>query len=157
MGFESRRFHIRKRNTIAREQKGPDQLVRAFAWSHRSGLWAGLSIIRCTVAGSGGAGDYRGRGSRHAHRRIHGSKGLDGKFEFTVTKVERLGKSFTGQCDTKETAQGEFIIVRVNVKNVGNEAQMLEVTEPKSWAGLRDVPRGCPSGCGTPGGRRGPV
>lgn len=60
-----------------------------------------------------------------------GTKVLDGKFEFTVTKVERVGKSFNGQFGTKETAQGEFIIVRVDVKNVGNEAQMLDSSSQK--------------------------
>jgi Domain of unknown function (DUF4352)/Protein of unknown function (DUF2510) len=60
-----------------------------------------------------------------------GSKVLDGKFEFTVTKVEKVGPSFAGQFGTKEVAQGEFIIVRVNVKNVGNEAQMLDSSSQK--------------------------
>lgn len=55
-----------------------------------------------------------------------GTKVLDGKFEFVVTGVERPGKSFAGQFGTKETAQGEFIIVRVTVTNVGNEGQMLD-------------------------------
>ena len=48
----------------------------------------------------------------------------DGKFEFTVTGVERLG-STVGEGMLAEEAQGEFIIVRVDVTNVGDEAQML--------------------------------
>lgn len=55
-----------------------------------------------------------------------GTKVRDGKFEFVVTGVERPGKTIAGQFGTSETAQGEFVIVRVNVTNVGNEGQMLD-------------------------------
>ena len=57
-----------------------------------------------------------------------GAKVRDGKFEFVVTGVERPGKSFAGQFGTTETAQGEFVIVRVTVTNIGNEAQTLMST-----------------------------
>jgi hypothetical protein len=57
-----------------------------------------------------------------------GAKVRDGKFEFVVTGVERPGKSFAGEFGTTETAQGEFVIVRVNVSNIGNEAQTLMST-----------------------------
>jgi hypothetical protein len=47
----------------------------------------------------------------------------DGKFEFTVTKIEpgpaRIGTDYLG-----ETAQGKFILVHITVKNIGNEAQL---------------------------------
>jgi len=55
-----------------------------------------------------------------------GAKVRDGKFEFVVTGVERPGKTFAGQFGTTETAQGDFVIVRVSVTNVGNEGQMLD-------------------------------
>jgi hypothetical protein len=48
----------------------------------------------------------------------------DGKFEFTVTGVERVGTTI-GESFTQETAQGEYLIVRVNVTNVGDEPQVL--------------------------------
>lgn len=51
----------------------------------------------------------------------------DGKFEFTVTGVERPGKVI-GPEFLQEEAQGEFIIVRVNVTNIGDEAQTLDAT-----------------------------
>jgi len=49
----------------------------------------------------------------------------DGKFEFTVTGVERVGTEI-GPEFMRETAQGEFVIVRVNVTNIGDEARMLD-------------------------------
>jgi len=54
-----------------------------------------------------------------------GTKVRDGKFEFVVSKVERPGKTITGEFGTTEKAQGEFVIVRVNISNIGDEAQML--------------------------------
>lgn len=55
-----------------------------------------------------------------------GAKVRDGKFEFVVTGVERPGKTLTSQFGTTETAQGEYVIVRVSVTNIGDEAQMLD-------------------------------
>lgn len=49
----------------------------------------------------------------------------DGKFEFVVTGLERPGKTI-GPDFLQETAQGEFVIVRVDVSNIGNEAQTLD-------------------------------
>lgn len=50
-----------------------------------------------------------------------GSPVRDGKFEFTVTKMEkhaRVGNDLLGT-----DAQGVFLLVNVTVKNIGNEAQ----------------------------------
>ncbi len=52
-----------------------------------------------------------------------GTKVRDGKFEFVVTAVEHPGKTLVGKLDEVLTAHGEFVIVRVNVTNVGNEAR----------------------------------
>ena len=52
-----------------------------------------------------------------------GTKVRDGKFEFVVTAVERPGKTLVGKLNEMLTARGEFVIVRVNVTNIGNEAQ----------------------------------
>ena len=52
-----------------------------------------------------------------------GTKVRDGKFEFVVTAVERPGKTLVGKLDEVLTARGEFVVVRVNVTNVGNKAQ----------------------------------
>jgi Domain of unknown function (DUF4352) len=52
-----------------------------------------------------------------------GTKVRDGKFEFIVTGVERPGKTLAGKTGKTLTARGEFVIVRVNVTNIGKEAQ----------------------------------
>jgi hypothetical protein len=52
-----------------------------------------------------------------------GTKVRDGKFEFIVTGVERPGKTLAGKTGKTLTAKGEFVIVRVNVTNIGKEAQ----------------------------------
>ncbi|MEP7194028.1 MAG: DUF4352 domain-containing protein [Actinomycetota bacterium] len=54
-----------------------------------------------------------------------GTKVRDGTFEFVVTGVERPGKSFMGKAGEKLTAQGEFVIVRVDVTNVGSKEKRL--------------------------------
>lgn len=48
----------------------------------------------------------------------------DGKFEFTVKSVE-CGKPTVGGEYTLQTAKGQYCILSVAVKNIGNEAQSL--------------------------------
>jgi hypothetical protein len=52
-----------------------------------------------------------------------GQPARDGKFEFTVTNVE-YGKTQVGGQFANKTAQGQFVLVHVTVKNVGTEARM---------------------------------
>lgn len=52
-----------------------------------------------------------------------GTHARDGKFDFVVTGVERPGKTLAGKVGRTLTAQGEFVIVRVSVTNIGKEAQ----------------------------------
>ena len=52
----------------------------------------------------------------------------DDTFAFVVTSVQRPGRTLAGQSGTTETAQGEFVIVRVNVTNFGGKAQTLTAT-----------------------------
>jgi hypothetical protein len=52
-----------------------------------------------------------------------GTKVRDGEFEFVVTGVEHTGKTLAGKVGETLTAHGEFVIVRVNVTNMGNEEQ----------------------------------
>ncbi|HEY5248926.1 MAG TPA: DUF4352 domain-containing protein [Dermatophilaceae bacterium] len=54
-----------------------------------------------------------------------GMKVRDGAFDFVVTGVEHPGKPFTGKVGKTLTAQGEFVIVRVDVTNVGTKAVRL--------------------------------
>ena len=55
----------------------------------------------------------------------------DGKFEFTVTKVERGLKS-VGQEFLSQKAQGEYTLVYVTVKNIGDQQQGLSDSEQKA-------------------------
>ncbi|BBC43331.1 hypothetical protein [Mycobacterium phage Y10] len=62
-----------------------------------------------------------------------GSSVRDGKFEFTVVSVERA-KSVTdptGNQFTTVDAQGEFIVVTLTVKNIGDEARSFSGTNQK--------------------------
>lgn len=55
-----------------------------------------------------------------------GTNVRDGNFEFVVTGVERPGKTYPGKLQTTLTARGEFVIVRVNVTNIGKQEQGLD-------------------------------
>lgn len=48
----------------------------------------------------------------------------DGKFEFTVTKVE-TGVSSIGESFMAEEPDGQFVLVHITVKNIGDESQTL--------------------------------
>lgn len=48
----------------------------------------------------------------------------DGKFEFTVTKVEK-GVAQVGSEFFNEKADGQFVLVHITVKNIGDKAQTL--------------------------------
>jgi hypothetical protein len=54
----------------------------------------------------------------------------DGKFAFTVTKIKkgvrRVGDQYIGQ-----TAQGQFVLIYVTVRNIGDEARMFDSTSQK--------------------------
>ncbi len=56
----------------------------------------------------------------------------DGKFEFTVTKLE-CGKTSVGDPILAVKAQGQFCIVSVTVKNIGKEAQTFDGTSQKAY------------------------
>ena len=52
-----------------------------------------------------------------------GTKVRDGEFEFVVTGVEHPGKTLAGKYAETLTAHGEFVIVLVNVTNMGRKEQ----------------------------------
>jgi|SRR5450631_519983 len=54
-----------------------------------------------------------------------GTKVRDGALEFVVTGVEHPGKTFEGKVGKILSAQGEFVIVRVDVTNIGAKVQRL--------------------------------
>ncbi|MFI0444205.1 DUF4352 domain-containing protein [Actinomadura sp. 6N118] len=59
-----------------------------------------------------------------------GQEARDGKFAFTVTKV-KPGVRKVGSGILAERPQGEFVLVAVTVKNIGDEAQMFIDSEQK--------------------------
>jgi hypothetical protein len=70
-----------------------------------------------------------GGGDTTAQSPSSGEPGLgdpvrDGKFEFTVTEVE-CGQTSVGQGGLTQTAQGQFCLVSVTVKNIGDEPQTM--------------------------------
>jgi hypothetical protein len=56
----------------------------------------------------------------------------DGKFEFTVTKVD-CSRTELGDEFTREQAQGKFCVVTTKVKNIGNEAQPLSASDQYAY------------------------
>jgi hypothetical protein len=54
----------------------------------------------------------------------------DGKFSFKVTKVEK-GLSKVGQGFAASKAQGQYVMIHLTVKNIGDEAQMFSDSEQK--------------------------
>jgi Domain of unknown function (DUF4352) len=56
---------------------------------------------------------------------VIGTPVRDGKFEFTVRKVD-CGKSQIGNSVLNTKAQGQFCLVNVKVENIGKEAQLLD-------------------------------
>lgn len=58
----------------------------------------------------------------------------DGKFEFTASKLTCGVKSVGGQY-LNEKAQGQFCILDLNVKNIGEEPQMFSESAQKAFSG----------------------
>ncbi|GAA3347621.1 hypothetical protein GCM10020358_63050 [Amorphoplanes nipponensis] len=56
----------------------------------------------------------------------------DGKFEFTVTKLD-CSKSKVGSEYLNDKAQGKFCIISVTVKNIGKEAQTFDGSSQKAY------------------------
>ena len=55
-----------------------------------------------------------------------GSPSRDGQFEFTVTGIKKAAE--IGDKYVNKTAQGQFVIVSVTVRNVGDEARMFDAS-----------------------------
>jgi Domain of unknown function (DUF4352) len=53
----------------------------------------------------------------------------DGKFAFIVTSVQPPAKSVTNRLGSTVIAQGEFVVVRVSVTNIGYDARTLSATD----------------------------
>lgn len=52
----------------------------------------------------------------------------DGSFAFVVTSMQRPGRTLKTELGTTETAQGEFVVIRLTVTNASGEARPLPAT-----------------------------
>jgi hypothetical protein len=85
-----------------------------------------LTVIACG-AGSGKPAGSVNAGSDNTNTAAAqvGQAVRDGKFEFTVQKI-KCGVTEVGDSVLGEKAQGQFCLVTVKVKNIGNEAQTFD-------------------------------
>lgn len=98
-------------------------------------LVAGVVALGCgagsdgdTTSGSGGSGD----GQPAAQAAKVGEAVRDGKFEFTVQEV-KCGVAEVGTDLLGEQAQGQFCLVTIKVKNIGQEAQAFSDSSQKAY------------------------
>jgi hypothetical protein len=56
----------------------------------------------------------------------------DGKFEFTLTKM-KCGAKKVGSAGLYDKAQGEFCIVNITIKNIGDESQIFDSPTQKAF------------------------
>lgn len=63
-----------------------------------------------------------------------GSPARDGKFEFTANKVT-CGLQEVGGQYLKETAQGQFCVLDLTVKNIGEKPQLFSASSQKAFSG----------------------
>ena len=61
-----------------------------------------------------------------------GDPAKDGKFQFTVTKMS-CGRTSVGSSFLNQKAQGQFCLVTVKVKNIGDKAQMFAGSNQKAY------------------------
>ena len=104
----------------------------------------GLSVaaavaLACGAGGGGDSGSGSGNGASAGNDKPAekvakiGVPARDGKFEFTVQKV-KCGVTKVGTSMVGDTAQGQFCLVTVKVKNIGKEAQLLDDSSQKGYA-----------------------
>ena len=85
---------------------------------------AGASSETSTDAPDGGSGEQAPPVAKV------GQKVRDGQFEFTVTKVQKGVKSVGGQY-ANQKAQGQYVLIKVTVTNIGDKAQLLADSSQK--------------------------
>ncbi|MFG2005385.1 DUF4352 domain-containing protein [Spirillospora sp. NPDC048911] len=81
--------------------------------------------------GKTGKKSKTGKATKAAKAVRVGQEARDGKFAFTITKV-RPGVRKVGSGILAQKPQGEFVLVAVTVRNIGDEAQMFIDTEQKA-------------------------
>lgn len=85
-----------------------------------------------TAAGAPGSGVPAVDKPKPAPRQARtGQEVRDGKFAFTVTRVE-TGLDHVGDNEfTRQTPQGQYVLVHVTVRNIGDEAQIFDASSQK--------------------------
>ncbi|HEX5541638.1 MAG TPA: DUF4352 domain-containing protein [Micromonospora sp.] len=104
------------------------------------GLFLAAVVALGCGAGSGSSDDASGSGDgkgadadKPAVLAKIGEPARDGKFEFTV-KTVKCGVAKVGDKYLNETAQGQFCLITVNVKNIGKEPQHFSDSSQKAFA-----------------------
>ncbi|MGC5031102.1 DUF4352 domain-containing protein [Micromonospora sp. DT229] len=99
----------------------------------------GLGCGAATTEGAGDAsgGDGEGKADKPAAKAAKvakiGDPARDGKFEFTV-KSTKCGVRKVGNDLLGATAQGQFCLVTLKVKNIGKESQMFDGSSQKAYS-----------------------
>jgi hypothetical protein len=83
------------------------------------------------AGGNSGTGQGDGSDDKPAAAKI-GDPARDGKFEFTVTKLD-CGKASVGKDPLSERAQGQFCLVTLDVANIGKEPQSFSDSDQKAF------------------------
>ncbi|MCZ7422946.1 DUF4352 domain-containing protein [Verrucosispora sp. WMMA2121] len=97
------------------------------------GCGAGATDDAGTTANAGSSdNDSTATGEEKTTAKI-GDPARDGKFEFTV-KSSKCGVRKVGSDLLGATAQGQFCLITVKVKNIGKEAQMFDGSSQKAYA-----------------------
>jgi hypothetical protein len=106
-------------------------------WFKKKRLTLSLAVILLMVitwVATAGMGTSHTAGSRSPVRATNapqvkaatvgiGRKVRDGDFEFVVTGVQHPGRTLAGKVGETLTAHGDFVIVKVNVTNMGKQEQ----------------------------------
>jgi len=87
-----------------------------------------LIMIISAVTSGGGGGTKSGTGTTGGTTAVAGigDPVRDGQFEFTAKSMKCGVKAVGGQFG--ETAQGQYCLVTMNVKNIGNQSQMFDAS-----------------------------
>jgi hypothetical protein len=130
----------------AKAEKAYRKASRPFYTKKRFILLAVIAIIAIIAVATSGGGDSGssssssdgdssstgGGSSENAENAVGVNQpAQDGKFEFTVTGVD-CSQNTIGEAPVNKTAQGTFCLVSLTVRNIGNEAQLLDASSQKA-------------------------
>jgi hypothetical protein len=106
--------------------------ARRRAKKSRKTLWIVLGVVGVIALICCGAGAFSLMAGKKAVDKPaakgnvkQGQPARDGKFEFTVTKI-KYGKTQVGDQFLNKTAQGQYVLLSVTVRNIGSEAKMFD-------------------------------